>query len=200
MYVETLFLTCLSLLAESWPIIWKIDYRIEGDITGVGFRNFTQIKARELGLRGYIRHNNYNSEGVIEGPRENIEKWKKFVRLGCGTDPPLVVYVVDYVMENTILKYTFEDFYVLPSVNMDDVEDSMANYMDYNESATDSAENRREEILNQQRRYKTFVRVEDLILHRIKVKLASRNFENQVMQDFLKLNTTYENIRTLYKP
>ncbi len=59
---------------------------IEGDIQGVGYRNFAQRKALQLGLAGYVMNlKNGNVRVRAEGPRELIEELARDLEKG----PPL---------------------------------------------------------------------------------------------------------------
>ncbi len=48
---------------------------IRGNVQGVGFRYFIQRKARQLGLRGWVRNNDDGTvELVAEGARPELER------------------------------------------------------------------------------------------------------------------------------
>jgi acylphosphatase len=48
---------------------------VRGNVQGVGFRYFIQWKARQLGLRGWVRNNDDGTvELVAEGPRRELEQ------------------------------------------------------------------------------------------------------------------------------
>jgi acylphosphatase len=50
---------------------------IRGNVQGVGFRYFIQRKARQLGLRGWVRNNDDGTvELVAEGSRPVLEQLK----------------------------------------------------------------------------------------------------------------------------
>lgn len=79
---------------------------ISGDVQGVGFRFHTQIKARNLELRGWVRNlESGEVEAVFEGEEDNVNEMIEWCKK--GPDSALVKDVkVDF--EN----YTgeFEDF------------------------------------------------------------------------------------------
>jgi acylphosphatase len=48
---------------------------IHGDVQGVGFRYFVQERARDLGLKGWVRNRGDGSvECVAEGPDDRLRK------------------------------------------------------------------------------------------------------------------------------
>ena len=56
---------------------------VHGDVHGVGFRYFVQRKARQLGLRGWVRNNDDGTvELVAEGPRSDLEQLRRAVEEG----------------------------------------------------------------------------------------------------------------------
>ena len=56
---------------------------IKGDVQGVGFRYFVQRKARQLGLRGWVRNNDDGTvELVAEGGRDELEQLKRALQEG----------------------------------------------------------------------------------------------------------------------
>jgi acylphosphatase len=56
---------------------------VRGDVQGVGYRYFVQRKARDLGLRGWVRNNDDGTvELVAEGDRGPLEQLERAVREG----------------------------------------------------------------------------------------------------------------------
>jgi len=52
----------------------RLSARITGRVQGVGFRNFTQWRARRLGLTGWVRNEPDGSVRLeAEGPREALD-------------------------------------------------------------------------------------------------------------------------------
>lgn len=59
---------------------------VEGDVQGVGYRNFAQRRALQLGLAGYVMNLKDGRVRVrVEGPRELIEEFVRDLEKG----PPL---------------------------------------------------------------------------------------------------------------
>jgi acylphosphatase len=59
---------------------------VEGDVQGVGYRNFAQRRALQLGLAGYVMNLRDGRVRVrVEGPREVIEELARDLEKG----PPL---------------------------------------------------------------------------------------------------------------
>jgi acylphosphatase len=47
---------------------------VSGDVQGVGFRHYTKLEARELGLAGYVRNlSGGDVEVLAEGPKHAVE-------------------------------------------------------------------------------------------------------------------------------
>ena len=68
------------------PLRSAAEILVDGDVHGVGYRNFAQRKALQLGLRGYVMNLKDGRVRVrVEGPRDTIEG---FVR-DLGKGPPL---------------------------------------------------------------------------------------------------------------
>ncbi len=56
---------------------------VSGRVQGVFFRQYTLERARELGLRGYVRNLPDNTiEAVAIGPEDDIETFIAFLRKG----------------------------------------------------------------------------------------------------------------------
>ncbi len=59
---------------------------LEGDVQGVGYRNFAQRRALQLGLAGYVMNLRDGRVRIrVEGPREVIEEFARDLEKG----PPL---------------------------------------------------------------------------------------------------------------
>jgi len=56
---------------------------VHGRVQGVNFRYYTQLRAQELGVTGYVRNKwDGTVEVVAEGEREAVEKLLEFIKLG----------------------------------------------------------------------------------------------------------------------
>jgi acylphosphatase len=64
----------------------RLSARITGRVQGVGFRNFTQMRARQLGVSGWVRN---EADGSVrleaEGPRAALEDLLEAVHDGPRT-------------------------------------------------------------------------------------------------------------------
>jgi acylphosphatase len=58
-----------------WLKLVRAHIIISGEVTGVGFRFHTRIKARNLGLRGWIRNlDSVEVEAVFEGEEDKVKE------------------------------------------------------------------------------------------------------------------------------
>jgi acylphosphatase len=56
---------------------------VHGRVQGVNFRYYTQLRAQELGVRGYVRNKwDGTVEVVAEGERGAVEKLLEFIKIG----------------------------------------------------------------------------------------------------------------------
>ena len=56
---------------------------VKGRVQGVSFRYYTQQRARQLGLVGYVRNQwDGNVEVVAEGSKDNLSELLAFLRVG----------------------------------------------------------------------------------------------------------------------
>ena len=61
----------------------RLSARITGRVQGVGFRNFTQRRARRLGVTGWVRNEPDGSVRLeAEGPREALDDLAEAVHQG----------------------------------------------------------------------------------------------------------------------
>jgi acylphosphatase len=71
--------------AESEKRVVRAHVFVSGRVQGVNFRYYTQRKAQELGLTGWVRNLwDGRVEAVFEGEKENVEKVIDF----CKRGPP----------------------------------------------------------------------------------------------------------------
>ncbi len=61
----------------------RLSARITGRVQGVGFRNFTQTRARRLGVTGWVRNEDDGSVRLeAEGPAEALEDLAEAIHRG----------------------------------------------------------------------------------------------------------------------
>lgn len=86
----------------------RLSARITGRVQGVGFRNFTQMRARRLDLTGWVRNENDGSVRLeAEGPRATLEELLDAVR-----DGPRMARVDDVDVEWSAAADEFDVFRV----------------------------------------------------------------------------------------
>ncbi|KAK9421652.1 putative Acylphosphatase-like domain-containing protein [Seiridium unicorne] len=58
----------------------RVYFLVHGTVQGVNFRNFSQKKATDLGVTGWVRNtNNDKVEGEAQGPPDAIKKFLKHI-------------------------------------------------------------------------------------------------------------------------
>ena len=68
---------------EQEPAETRLHAIVHGRVQGVSFRYYTQRRARELGLSGYVRNLwDRTVEVVAEGPRSALDELLVFLRVG----------------------------------------------------------------------------------------------------------------------
>lgn len=73
-------------LNQKLPPVKHIELKIRGKVQGVWFRKSTQLKARELGLKGFVRNETDGSVYVqAEGPSDQVDRFLSWCREG----PPM---------------------------------------------------------------------------------------------------------------
>ncbi len=90
---------------------------IKGDVVGVGFRAWTKIKAKELGITGWVRNVydrpdifgvNGGVEAVIQGQEDNVNKMIETLKKG---PPVAIVSDVEVLWEKP--SEVFEEFKII---------------------------------------------------------------------------------------
>jgi acylphosphatase len=70
-------------MEEQTPTAARMHATVHGRVQGVSFRHYTRLRARELGLNGYVRNLwDGNVEVVAEGQRSDLEELLAFLRVG----------------------------------------------------------------------------------------------------------------------
>jgi len=61
----------------------RVHILVSGLVQGVFFRGYTQVKAREFELKGWVQNlPDGRVEAIFEGDRENIEKMVNWAKIG----------------------------------------------------------------------------------------------------------------------
>jgi acylphosphatase len=92
-----------------WLKLFRAHVIISGDVQGVNFRFYTRIKARNLGLKGFVRNlDSGEVEAIFEGEEDKIKEILNWCRKGPNSAlvKDVKVNLEDYVGE-------FESFEVL---------------------------------------------------------------------------------------
>lgn len=86
----------------------RLSARIAGRVQGVGFRNFTQMRAQRLGVTGWVRNERDGSVRLeAEGTREALESLVRAVQ-----DGPRLARVDDVRVDWTEADEEFQTFRV----------------------------------------------------------------------------------------
>lgn len=80
---------------------------IKGDVIGVGFRAWTKIQAKIIGVSGWVRNNFNQVEVVIQGDGDKISKMIEILKKG-----PLVSRVDDVEIFREELREIFTEFVI----------------------------------------------------------------------------------------
>jgi acylphosphatase len=81
---------------------------VHGRVQGVGFRDFTQRRAEELGLTGWVRNQPDGTvEAVAEGDRATLERFLALLNRG-----PNAARVVRVETDWRAATHQFDDFHI----------------------------------------------------------------------------------------
>ncbi|KAE8153419.1 acylphosphatase [Aspergillus avenaceus] len=87
----------------------RIAFKVHGTVQGVGFRDFTQKRAAEFDLKGFVRNTTCGRvEGEAQGPPESIQKLVKEINNG-----PRLSHVVKVEKRDLALQEGEDRFLVL---------------------------------------------------------------------------------------
>ena len=90
----------------------RVFVRIEGRVQGVGFRYFTQEKAQQFSLKGWVRNTHNGAvESVAEGNHADLEHWINFLRIGPGS-----ALVTELTYEWSDAKDEYKGFQIAPTL------------------------------------------------------------------------------------
>ena len=87
----------------------RFDYEVFGKVQGVFFRKYTDKKAKELGVRGWVMNTDRNTVvGTVEGPRNAAELMKNWLRTQGSPKSRIERCVISN--EAPISTYSFHSF------------------------------------------------------------------------------------------
>lgn len=85
---------------------------VSGFVQGVGYRAYVRLRARELGLKGWVRNlSDGRVEAILQGENEKIDELLHLLRRG-----PFFAKVTDIVVDWEEKEESFSDFQKLPTV------------------------------------------------------------------------------------
>ena len=87
----------------------RFDYEVFGKVQGVFFRKYTEKKAKELGVKGWVMNTDRNTVvGTVEGPRNAAELMKNWLRTQGSPKSRIERCVISN--ETAISTYSFHSF------------------------------------------------------------------------------------------
>lgn len=91
--------------------IQSCNFEIHGKVQRVYFRKYTQKRAKELGITGWVMNTPNNSvKGVIEGPEKSISKMKLWLKT-IGS-PQSKIVLAEFSNEQRINKNNYYNFVI----------------------------------------------------------------------------------------
>ena len=61
----------------------QVHIYVKGDVTGVGFRAWTKIQAKIIGVTGWVRNNDEGEiEAVVQGDEKKVDEMIELVKQG----------------------------------------------------------------------------------------------------------------------
>jgi acylphosphatase len=88
--------------------IKNITIKVKGRVQGVGYRYNTMIKARELGIKGYVKNERDGSVAIeAEGTQEDLDHFTYW----CTNGPNFAR--VDHISIHNGPLRNFEDFFIV---------------------------------------------------------------------------------------
>lgn len=87
----------------------RIRVKVFGDVQGVGFRHYTQYRARKIGVNGWVKNNpDKTVEAVFEGEDEKVDDMVEFCKHGSES-----AYVENVEIFEEEFKGEFKDFSIV---------------------------------------------------------------------------------------
>uniref|UniRef100_A0A834VCZ1 Acylphosphatase n=1 Tax=Sarcoptes scabiei TaxID=52283 RepID=A0A834VCZ1_SARSC len=87
----------------------SVNFKVFGKVQGVFFRKYTQAKARELGLFGYVKN---EFDGTVVGIMQGIESSVREMKVWLETkgSPQSSIQKVEFTNEKIISKPDYDSF------------------------------------------------------------------------------------------
>lgn len=92
------------------PLV-RVDFEVFGKVQGVYFRKYTQMKARELGVKGWVMNTSRAKRtvvGVLEGDTQKVEEMKKWLQ--NNGSPKSRIDRAEFKNEKAISLMSYDDF------------------------------------------------------------------------------------------
>ncbi|XP_047991704.1 acylphosphatase-2-like [Leguminivora glycinivorella] len=91
------------------PVVHTTDFEVFGKVQGVYFRKYTQKKALDLGVKGWVMNTPHGTViGQLQGPPEKVQAMKSWLQL-IGS-PKSKIGKVDFKNEGAIKGCSFQSF------------------------------------------------------------------------------------------
>ena len=89
--------------------LYSCDFEIFGKVQRVFFRKYTEKKAKELGLHGWVMNTTHGSvKGIIEGTQDELGKMKTW--LSTKGSPKSIIDNAIFADLKPITTYTYRGF------------------------------------------------------------------------------------------
>merc|ERR1712150_23061 len=103
------WLSSVNIMAAARPALLSVEFEVFGKVQGVFFRKYTQKKAVELGLVGWVQNTNTGTViGHVRGPAEKVKDMKSW--LSTKGSPKSRIDKFESKNEKNVEKKDFREF------------------------------------------------------------------------------------------